>query len=137
MERRASDQPLGGRCFLRRAAMYDIRQSMCLADAADALDELADGRRPDGKCAMRGLEALNALLPTSGEPDLSEAAAVLDVFLATGMITFGVRGKSRKRALAAAVRRALNSSGPDTIGSTTAQGADGPPRRTTVPQRAA
>lgn len=80
---------------------------MDLSDAIYALDELAAGRAPDETRTSRGLEALAPLLPV-GDAELHEAAALLELFLATGTPSFGDESRDRARLLAAAVRRAMS-----------------------------
>ncbi len=82
---------------------------MSLADAAYALDELAGGRVSDQTRAMRGLAALHTLpLQDRCEPALRDAAATLELFVATGgMVSTFAEARARAKSMAAAVRRVI------------------------------
>lgn len=80
---------------------------MSLVDAAYALDELAGGRMPDQARAVNGLRALDPLLLQGSDPELHDAAAMLEAFLATSMIALTVWGRSRAAQLAEAGRRSV------------------------------
>ena len=82
-------------------------RSMDLTDAVYALDELAAGRPPDEARTARGLQALDALLSERNDADLHEAAALLEVFVATRSLGTGEESLARTRQLADAVRRAM------------------------------
>lgn len=82
---------------------------MSLANAAYALDELANGRIPDQDCALRGLEALDSLLLQGGRDQaLHDAAAFLELLVATGG-TASMPTEARQRAaeMADAVRQVM------------------------------
>ncbi len=79
---------------------------MGLDDAIYALKRLGECHPPDEARAVRGLEALHALLARQGDADLHEAAALLEVFLATGSIASGRESVERTKVLAEAVQRA-------------------------------
>ena len=80
---------------------------MDLTDVVYALDELAAGRSADEARTVGGLQALEALLSERSDADLHEAAALLEVFVATGSIGAGEESLARTRYLADAVRRAM------------------------------
>ncbi len=82
---------------------------MPLIDAATCLDDLANGRLPNHEHAMRGVDALDVLLLRGRyEPDLHEAAATLELIVATdGLMGAFAHVRPRAAAMAAAVRRAI------------------------------
>ena len=82
---------------------------MSLADAAKALDDLADGGLPSQKNVLLGLNSLDTVLLQGGyEQALYDAAAALELFVAAGgMASRTAEGRARYSLLAAAVRRAI------------------------------
>lgn len=82
---------------------------MSLADAANALDDLASGQLPSQKNVLLGLNALDSLLLQGGrEQALYDAAAALELFVAAGgMASRTAEGRVRYGLMAAAVRRAM------------------------------
>ncbi len=81
---------------------------MTLANAVYALEELSQGRIPDPSRASRGLKALDPFLLEPGcEQDLHDAAALLELLVATGTASILAVARSRAAAMAAAVRRLM------------------------------
>ena len=82
---------------------------MTFLDAASALDDLASGRMPSQKSVLLGLNSLDsALLQDGGEQSLHDAAATLELFVATGgVVSNFVDARARYALMAEAVRRAM------------------------------
>ena len=82
---------------------------MSLADAAESLDDLASGRQPSQQCVLLGLASLDAVLSRGGcEHALKDAAATLELFVATGgVVSNFADARARYGLMAAAVRRVM------------------------------
>ena len=82
---------------------------MSFPDAAHVLDELDSGRIPDLGQALRSLQALDPLLLRGGcEPELHDAAATLELLVATGgTVDLLTAARTRAKAMADAVRRVI------------------------------
>ena len=81
---------------------------MSLTDAAAVLDALDDGQIPALDQAVRGLQALNPLIRPGCEPALRDAAATLEVLVATGAtIGLSLSAQPHAKAMADAVRRVI------------------------------
>ena len=76
---------------------------MTFLDAARALDDLASGRMPSQKSVLLGLNSLDTvLLRGGGEQLLHDAAATLELFVATGGVVSNSGDARARYALMAA-----------------------------------
>ncbi|MDQ2733533.1 MAG: hypothetical protein M3Y55_00770 [Pseudomonadota bacterium] len=81
---------------------------MTLANAVYALEELSQGRIPDSNRALRGMKALDPFLLKPGcAQDLHDAAAILELLVATSTASISASARSRAAAMAVAVRRLI------------------------------
>jgi hypothetical protein len=90
------------------ARRYQRRSQMTLANAVYALEELAQGRIPDHRRALLGLNALDPLLLEPGrEAELDDAAAALELVIAVETLAVSTDARTRAVEMAAAVRRLI------------------------------